>query len=202
MKTKHFILITALILTILASCKDDYPTYFISQETKDLAFYKEGSWWLYKNQATGERDCVYVDKTKQHFYTEMTDKKITAKYEWFSATKKHTNNINEELFIDYFTESVLFCLKNLTSDDKYCNTILKPKPSFQYSFNYIVIGRLNDTLINNKIYTDIFKIICKQDTFKYTLWISKNNWIIRKREVWVKKDSIYDCILINSKILQ
>lgn len=39
--------------------EDNGPTYYISQETKDYCFFKEGSWWKYKSNK-GETDSVAV----------------------------------------------------------------------------------------------------------------------------------------------
>lgn len=48
-------------LWIFQNCgphEDNYPTYHIDQATLDYCFYDEGSWWVYEEEGSGERDTI------------------------------------------------------------------------------------------------------------------------------------------------
>jgi len=65
---KKLIKITALIiiLFVLAACNRK-PYYKFNQDAKDFFIFKTGSWWLYENEQTLERDCMYIAKEGLEF---------------------------------------------------------------------------------------------------------------------------------------
>lgn len=49
---------------MLINCKDDpKPEFFIDQDTKNFCVFTEGSWWLYEEENSAERDCVWVKQS-------------------------------------------------------------------------------------------------------------------------------------------
>jgi hypothetical protein len=61
---KKNILLIFLLPFIITNCKDNpKPEFFIDQNTKDYCVFKEGSWWLYKEEGSAEKDCVWVTQS-------------------------------------------------------------------------------------------------------------------------------------------
>ncbi len=73
-KTKQMqrMLLFAFVLLLVASCKKDPPTSYCSEnpgacvdvrDVKDYFYFKIGSYWVYEEQTSGERDSVYIIET-------------------------------------------------------------------------------------------------------------------------------------------
>lgn len=62
---KLLILLIHALPFIITTCKDDKPEFFVDQDTRDYCVFKEGSWWLYEEEATSEKDCVWVTQSKE-----------------------------------------------------------------------------------------------------------------------------------------
>ncbi len=56
MKKLILLLATALLFT---TCNRG-PYYPFNQDAKEFFIFKKGSWWLYENEQTHERDCLYI----------------------------------------------------------------------------------------------------------------------------------------------
>ncbi len=74
-KTKQIrrMLLFAFVLLLVTSCKKDPPTSYCSEnpgacvdvrDVKDYFYFKIGSYWVYEEQTSGERDSVYVIETE------------------------------------------------------------------------------------------------------------------------------------------
>jgi hypothetical protein len=79
-------------------CSDGNTKYRISKVVLDFFYFKTGSWWVYQNEISLERDSIYVvkDEYKKFFISEACrcDEKIWVVY---------NSNITDSLF--YSTES-------------------------------------------------------------------------------------------------
>ncbi len=73
-KTKQIrrMLLFAFVLLLVTSCKKDPPTSYCSEnpgacvdvrDVKDYFYFKIGSYWVYEEETSGERDSVYVIET-------------------------------------------------------------------------------------------------------------------------------------------
>jgi hypothetical protein len=49
-------------VVIFASCKKETPYYKISDDMKQYFVYQKGSYWVYRNDSTGDTDSSYIDK--------------------------------------------------------------------------------------------------------------------------------------------
>jgi len=56
------ILTISIMMFFLSNC-DKTPYYKFNQDAKDFFVFKKGSWWLYENDLTLERDCLYIEKS-------------------------------------------------------------------------------------------------------------------------------------------
>lgn len=84
-----------------SSCKDSVQdektvctaqnTVYVPKDMKDRFFFKEGSYWIYKNLATSETDSIWVWSSYNDNYpaNELDDKDIKDKcYETFTTNAK------------------------------------------------------------------------------------------------------------------
>ena len=71
MKVFRLLAILSLIPLLLNSCKDDEPQYLgefrLGAEGESYIKFEPGSYWVYENDKTGERDSVVMD----YYYSEM-----------------------------------------------------------------------------------------------------------------------------------
>jgi hypothetical protein len=198
MKTKHFILPAFLILIFFEACKDDYPTYFVSDEVKQFGYFQKGSWWLYKDEISGQKDSAYVTSVNQLFDIHEVDKKIQWKKEYFNIGIKHTLPISENIIVK--TDLVEVYYSN-TNSDYIGDDILKFNPHLIYQFDQTKINLLTDTVVNGIKYNNVYHIVCNAPHSITQYWLVKNNWQIRRREFWIENDSISDFSLLNSNII-
>ncbi len=200
MKTTPIIIITSLVLIFFVACNDDYPTYFVPEEIKQFGYFKKGSWWLYKDEITGQRDCAYVTNVNQYFETETIDKKIQWKKEYFNIGIKHTLPISEYIIVK--TDLVEVHYSNTITNSNYIiSNILKFNPNLIFQFEYTKINLLSDTIVNGISYNNVYHIVCTAPHSTTQYWLIKGNWLIRRREFWFVNDSIIDFNLINSHII-
>ena len=51
---------------IIYSCKDDpKPEFFVDQDTKDYCVFNKGSWWIYEEEVSTDKDCVWVAESNE-----------------------------------------------------------------------------------------------------------------------------------------
>jgi len=58
---------------LLSSCNKEIPEYYIRQELKDYGMFLNGSYWIYRNDSTGETDSVYVTNQPRSFMSGGAD---------------------------------------------------------------------------------------------------------------------------------
>jgi hypothetical protein len=93
------------LLLFLSTCKKDKPeTRYVDQETKDFAVFKPGSWWLYQNKKTNERDTWKLVSKKESIA--MADETTPYNFEQISLIIQTKLNDSFEYLIE--ERSVMF----------------------------------------------------------------------------------------------
>ncbi len=201
MKTKLTAIILILI-TLFSNCKNKYPIYYLSDEIKEFAFYKEGSWWVYLNENTGERDCMYVDYIDEGYYPEMSDKEIIWKSEEIKIYVRQS--------FDDFDLYTLYLHKKHHRERPGNDLISYGGPDLflfensqlVYEFGSTNITFLEDTVINNKKYSNVYHVTYSDPGIIKNYYITKENWILWYKIYWIDNDSTVIKSLINSKIIK
>jgi hypothetical protein len=68
MKTLINILVVLVVIFFEPGCKKKVPTYYISETTKGYFSFQKGSYWIYKNDSTGNIDSANVKYFSDFFY--------------------------------------------------------------------------------------------------------------------------------------
>ncbi len=106
-KRMQYLLLFTFVLLSVASCKKDPPTSYCSEnpgacvdvrDVKDYFYFKIGSYWVYEEQTSGERDSIYVIET-------VNDENSVL----FSTTKRSTYDGYD---YRYWTTGVTSSVKN------------------------------------------------------------------------------------------
>ncbi|MBI2269829.1 MAG: hypothetical protein HYU69_05660 [Bacteroidetes bacterium] len=99
MKTPNIISsITVLIILLTIACKRDPKTVpnkgtiLAPQNLLDYAYFKVGTWWVYKDSITNKRDSLYVTSASRGTYiiTEKDNVGYTGTFEFFSTRYQDT----------------------------------------------------------------------------------------------------------------
>ena len=95
MKNKLLYYALAFFIFSVCSCSCDksgdeniQPSFLIPQEVKDYTFFKEGTYWIYKDSASGIEDSVYVYYSYQEYDTLSANNSYGLApgiYEWFEV---------------------------------------------------------------------------------------------------------------------
>jgi len=84
-RAKAILLMFILVLGFTAlSCRKNPPTYYIPQDLKDYCMFPVGSWWVYEDSISGEKDSIVLVEQGARIY-------------W------KENYYNEELFQEFFS---------------------------------------------------------------------------------------------------
>lgn len=89
---KQFAFIIICGMAVLDSCHQDpipspqpsNTTYWIPREVKDYCYFKEGSYWIYQDSATGQLDSVYVYYAANGLDT-LHNQDYNGLYDWFDC---------------------------------------------------------------------------------------------------------------------
>jgi len=174
-----------LILTlILFSCeKETYEYFYISDNTKNWGLYQVGSYWIYKDEDTGQLDSVYVYDVKRTTEDEVSDKLHHRIYESFYVYFKNSNS-----------EIKITSLENSYNGYSNFNYI-----EFKENFNFYFRDLKPVTYkINNIIYSKVDSLI---DESNNVIWIDKDNWIV-KQKIHTDSTNFSTKILIRNKIIR
>jgi hypothetical protein len=177
-------IIYLLLTLVLFSCeKETYQYFYIPDSVKAWGLYQVGSYWIYKDEDTGQLDSVYVYDVKRTTEDEVSDKLHHRIYESFHVFFR---NSNSETKISY--------LENSYNGYSSVGNI-KFKEHFSFYFRDFKPVTYK---INNIIYSEVDSLI---DESNNEIWVAKNNWIVKQR---IHTDSINFSMktLIRSKIIQ
>jgi hypothetical protein len=215
MKIKIYLSLTLLIIVFLGTkCRKDNtppPTYYLPQEVKDYMYFQPGTYWVYKDSASGVLDSIIVTEANSEMFTDMFDppaNKISHIEERFT--------IKTYSFLDdYEYDYIAFARGNNCSTD-YCAYVRREKiiPNntdvpYTYALFYpFTIGytptaaspsvqslsaKYDSLLVEGKYYKDVIEYYetknsteTNQPTYFY---IAKNYGVIRKK-IWVYNGSL------------
>jgi hypothetical protein len=111
MKTKLKVALQTVILFLFAglfACKDDCPTYYVHPEALAYGAFREGSWWIYQDDSTGVRDCLYVEKVNNYFQESTIDKKCQYKNQVIFSILDSKKNIFPIFYNIHASENITF----------------------------------------------------------------------------------------------
>lgn len=154
-----------LLLTLfLFSCeKETYEYFYIPDSVKAWGLYQVGSYWIYKDEDTGQLDSVYVYDVKRTIEDKISDKIHHRIYESFYVYFK---NSNSETKVTYLENSYngYSSVGNITF-----------KEHFNFYFRDLETGTYT---FNNVTYNEVAYLI---DESNNEIWIDKDNWIVRQK---------------------
>jgi len=187
----YFLHITLIISAcfLLFGCTPKSKIYNISQEARDYLCYKQGSYWIYKNDSTNVLDSVYVTNYEEHTENYEADKKlqsISQIINIYLSNRDKKLKINEQ--ID--PNGSLYGEDNYNFNQSFSDYLIDLyQGNIQWNFYSKIDFTVNAEIYNNVIYksyksnyangTDsTFNGYSKECTDEY--WLAKNNWIIKK----------------------
>jgi len=173
MKNILQILTIFIIMFLLTNC-DKRPYYKFNQDAKDFFIFKKGSWWLYENDLTHERDCLYIEKAK-------FDLKVPSNTGYFYDLVLTNFTSKDSLFYGDATYS-----SNIGDETKVRDNIIYVSLSKKYSFsdNYIVFPLIaSDTTYSHESDEFMYKTQVKY-------YYEDNNLISSKYYLKYKNDEI------------
>ena len=63
---KKILFLILIVSVFIFNCKEKpKPEFFIDQDTKDFCVFKVGSWWIYQEELSAEKDCVWVVESNE-----------------------------------------------------------------------------------------------------------------------------------------
>ena len=198
MKTFKFIYKTAAILLVcglLQACtKPPKETeHLIDQETKDYCLFGQGSYWIYQDLATLERDSVVIDKIRY----EIEDSKGFSK----STLENYLINISS-----YFQDSIhnirvalginfsKHCCLYFNYDVIYHNGKIM-ESNYDYR-NTILVEKKNNYSVNGFIYSEVKVFKYSEYGIEKIFYWAKHIGVIR-REIHNNNNG---CVTINNLI--
>jgi hypothetical protein len=214
-----FLLVVCFVVQSSSCSKTDEPqthcdssnTAYIPSDAQSRFFFKEGTFWVYKNINTDELDTVmvknwyhtiepplpakYGEKYKNKCYERAAFKTISTKYNWQSVTIDFNNAFNQ---LDSSIEQYL-----ITENNEYFVTY-----RWRYRGGVLIDSlsngnkdRINNLTIQNKIYSDII-YYTSTPGFEASDYL-KEGWYANKVGLIkvVRKDGT-TWELINSNIIQ
>ncbi|TAF63188.1 MAG: hypothetical protein EAZ55_14410 [Cytophagales bacterium] len=198
MRKRYSFALFILFISFFTSCLPNVaPMYYIAQEAKDYTIFQAGSYWVYQNVATLQKDTNSLLSTN----LVMNTASVTLKYQYESHQSKmrssfYQENMTYTTAANWGTEGrtiTRFKFDNYNWDDRYvflANTpvgtgLLESIVYANYYEKYEVAGKTY-TEVREFYITDETEPI-DQRTPRY-VWFAKNVGIIKKRlfngETW------------------
>ena len=176
-----------LLLTLfLFSCeKETYEYFNIPDNVKAWGLYQVGSYWIYKDEDTGQLDSVYVYEVKRTTNDEVSDKLHHRIYESFYVHLKNSNN--ETKFIQLEWSYTKYGDVNINNN--------RFKEYFDLQFFHLTSMEFE---INSVIYSDVAYL---KDESNNEIWIDKDNWIV-KQKIHTDPINFSTKTLIRNKIIK
>jgi hypothetical protein len=83
-------------------CTDDRTTQILSHQ-RDFFYFKTGSWWVYEEEKTGEKDSIWVasdthERFRGHPEIMFSDRRCTEQYQ-MSFLNKDFNNLDSSVYL-------------------------------------------------------------------------------------------------------
>ena len=194
---KKRIIILFLFILSISSCKTDGPYYKLYEPVKEWGDFKEGTWWKYENEETGEQDCVWIENNVSDIWSEEIDGKIKESGDYINLYLNNTN-LKRKIFMrlsagnkgnhfsireeDKYGSYSSFYLANLITFD----SLLLDSSGESY-----IKEKFSSFSLNNLSYNNIIHVISIKDdqtnpvlSYDYhsvnEYWIAKYEGIIKK----------------------
>jgi hypothetical protein len=171
------IIIIAFIISSASSCrKDKAPTYYIPQDLKDYCMFPIGSWWVYEDSISGEKDSIVLmeqeillvkNSGRKNYFYENLKHEFFSSYDTLLTGESWVTNENMYIYVSGWgtycsddnefscTSNPYFYYDTLNINNiKYFNikVFRNVYPEFTYYWS-LNIGRIRkEDKINNKIW--------------------------------------------------
>lgn len=204
-------MIGASLLSLLICCgREKRELLPLSPTLKEWASYKEGSYWIFRNDSTGDLDSLFVGYNGTEVYPSADG---THDVEGVNTTITSTNDdllgfifgvgIKDVAFEDSGSGVEYSCAAGFKIE----NDQIKEENTIKGYYAWSV-EQVNDQVINGISYNKVIFIEVKQldeeagiiEGLVNRYWISKNNWIIKK--VFKKDGKTYSWSLLRNYIIQ
>ncbi len=184
-------------LLLLGSCtysgcnrEKPVPLFSLPEEIKAWGYFKPGSWWLYQEDSTGIRDCVWVSSAGIQYNEDWNDGKLTSRYETGSvALQTSTSNS----VIDYQIRERNFFLRQVWAEQKidFQFSLFSYNDNNEIFFNGNVFSftscQINNTSYNNvkRVNSNIKFSVLVNNIYTYSyheceFWLAKNQGFLKK----------------------
>ena len=189
---KKYIVIIILIIFFLFSCNDKYSHEKFHKATREWCAFKKDTWWLYENETTGLRDCVWVGAYSSSVGYER-NLKDSWEYMWITIKNTDTNR-NVYIGSDSFTNSM-----HIAEKDIYGDTTNYYKQNILFFNEYgLIIPKsekfkvLDTYLLNDVEYNNVVHLKCEIENeitpqSEDETFISENDYWVAKHEGIIKK---------------
>lgn len=206
MKTKSILVYILLLSYTLIFCECKRKNLYVSQETKNLAYYKEGSWWVYRVNETASRDCVYVCNSGNSSIFGANRDANMINVEQLSYELIHSySNCKDYVFIEkYYNEPStdfegVSILQSTNFGELLFRIYINNSASPSQFVKTVIIA---DTSLSNINYNNVYKITCTGNNVIIQYLIAEKHWVLKKTENWINNDSTIVFDLLKSNIVQ
>jgi hypothetical protein len=192
---KTFSLFAFLFFTLaLIGCKKEQAHYTISQDFMKWVYFKEGSYWIYKNEKKGIIDSCYI-ASKALFATSNSEKDLGYLFDFiemhFNSSFLETGYIRSTPTFDYadyytgdWTIGSIRTNINIGQKVKWGDDVYE-ELAFYDTFT------LNDSVFRNVIHTRIAYPGYSYDSIIRQYYFSKNIGLIKYEKTELNTDSIW-----------
>jgi len=163
-KTTILLCLLNLLFLINNSCRKKDTVYRISEEAKSWVYFKPGSWWLYKEDSTDIKDCVWVDRAGIYESEKWIDGKMVLKYEYGGTYFTCT---------DTSVQSLSFRLQAKNDGKTYCSYYYNV-PSKGYTFDFDFFTTYDSDIIFNGNITNFTTFSINDKTFSNVKYLKCN----------------------------
>ena len=209
---KKLIISMLSLIIFIGGCE---KTYYldIPSELKDWGYFKEGSYWIYKESNTNKIDSIYVVSVSSYTDKVVSDKKYT---NFIQRSRINLTNKNKKYLGLICLDSHSLSMEENDSIKQYkskyslidLNSTNIPTDHTPY---HLFVEQLETFALNGNNYSNVIHIkslvyntyynmasIVEESTNEY--WLSKHNWLIKKTTS--SKFGNEEWILIRNKISQ
>jgi hypothetical protein len=195
---KPISLITYLCVTLaLIGCKKNVAHYTISQDFMNWVYFKEGSYWIYKNEKKGIIDSCYI-ANKALFATSNSEKNQGYLFDFiemhFNSSFLETGYIRSTPTFDYanyytgdWTIGSIRTNINIGQKVKWGDDVYE-ELAFYDTFT------VNDSVFRNVIHTKIAYPGYSDDSIIRQYYFSKNIGLIKYEKTELNTDSIWSLL--------
>jgi len=177
MRKYNFIFWVYLVLNFifLQGChKKELITLYIPEQLRVYSIFQAGSFWIYKNETTGEIDSTFINFPPQFTYSEIDKGMFLEKcvINYFSSIIYSSYVFLDEYRITIKNKLPGTCLKSFSFEPGYI--YLYDQYSFFKNINYYDSLRINDKIFYSVMNTQYRTTTLDMDTLTYTFYLAKS----------------------------